>query len=91
MGSLADFPNLPPAIQAQIAAGPALQPPPHVQPNFDNPPNLNAVVHVLYAVWFPMVTIAVLGRLYIRFFSIKQGFIGDCKLAFLFDTLELYY
>jgi len=50
MGSLADFPNLPPAIQAQIAAGPALQPPPHVQPNFDNPPNLNAVVHVLYAI-----------------------------------------
>ncbi|KAG9231664.1 hypothetical protein BJ875DRAFT_516487 [Amylocarpus encephaloides] len=81
MGSLADFPNLPPAIQAQIAAGPALAPPPGVVPNFDNPPNLNAVVHVLYAIWFPMVTLAVLGRIYIRFFSMKQGFVGDYFLV----------
>ncbi|OTA58383.1 hypothetical protein K449DRAFT_303969, partial [Hypoxylon sp. EC38] len=66
--------------QALILDGPAMRPPPNVEPNFDNPSNGNVPTQVVLTLCLALITIPLCGRLCIRFYF-KQLFIGDCKAA----------
>jgi hypothetical protein len=72
--------SIPAMIPASKLNGPALAPPPGVIPNFDNPPNQDILIRVLFSIFLGLVTLAVVGRIYIRVFYLKQGFLGDGKL-----------
>ncbi|KAF4627989.1 hypothetical protein G7Y89_g10161 [Cudoniella acicularis] len=87
--------SLPPAKQAAILNGPALAPPPGVVPNLEHPPNNDLAIHIPFAVFLALVTIAVFGRMYIRFIHLKQPFIGDYLVllgyAFFLTEYALVY
>ncbi|KAI1142129.1 hypothetical protein F5Y05DRAFT_369788 [Hypoxylon sp. FL0543] len=84
----ANFSSLPPDQQAQILNGPAMQPPPGLVPNFDNPPNNSALAQAVLGLCLALITIPLSGRLCIRALS-KQLFIGDylLVLAHVFNTV----
>lgn len=68
---------------------PAGPPPPGVVPNFDNPPNMkSAGIGVLIA-FFALASLALLLRLYTRFFIVRQFKVSDCKYTFLRTLLSL--
>ncbi|KAK8016030.1 hypothetical protein PG991_008918 [Apiospora marii] len=72
-----EFWALPPAEREKLLQGPALAPPPGVEPNFDNPPNGNAVVIsvcgtcLVVGSFFVFVRVSGMGR------SWKKIFISD--------------
>ncbi|TVY83921.1 hypothetical protein LSUE1_G001012 [Lachnellula suecica] len=78
--------SLPPAAQAKILNGPALTPPLGIESNFDHPPNNDLAIHIPFAIFVALVTVAVFGRIYIRFFHLKQPFIGDCAFVHQWDV-----
>ncbi|KAI1465637.1 uncharacterized protein F4812DRAFT_104979 [Daldinia caldariorum] len=59
----------------------ALQPPEGLEPNFDNPTSDVPGASAVFSVCLVLSTIAVLGRLYTRFFLLKQHYISDYILA----------
>lgn len=58
---------------------PALAPPSGVQPDFDNPPNRNAAVHVMLAFCLALTSIFLLLRVYTRAVITRQFQFLDCK------------
>lgn len=61
--------------QAQLDAllnGPAGTPPPGILPNFDKPPNLDIASHLSVAVQIVLASLAVLIRLYTRYFLLRS-------------------
>ncbi|KAL7624923.1 hypothetical protein AAE478_004137 [Parahypoxylon ruwenzoriense] len=75
--SLDQISALPPAQQSAILNGPALTPPEGVVPDFENPPNQNALSHFSVAFCLIASTFAVLIRAYSRIFCIKKLEIED--------------
>lgn len=74
-----DLASLPPIWQTTILEGPALRPPPGVQPNFVNPPNQNSLGYALLIICFTVSTMMTGVRLYAKFASSKKLGIEDCK------------
>ncbi|KAI1119778.1 hypothetical protein F5Y10DRAFT_259644 [Nemania abortiva] len=72
---------LPPAQQEAILNGPALDPPPGVMPNFDNPPNGNALCIAVIAVLLVLATSAFILAAYVKSFYVKKLYLED-YLAF---------
>ncbi|KAK9777737.1 putative G-protein coupled receptors family 1 profile domain-containing protein [Seiridium cardinale] len=74
-----DFSSLTPAQQAQLLNGPALKPPAGEVSNLDNPPNEDILYHVVQAIFMALITVSLLGRICIRFWT-KQQHIVDYLL-----------
>ncbi|KAI1412186.1 hypothetical protein F5Y13DRAFT_200180 [Hypoxylon sp. FL1857] len=86
---VSNFSSLPPDEQAEILNGPAMQPPPGVVPNFNNPPNGNVMAQTVLGLCLALTTITVCGRLWIRFL-LKKIFIGDYLLILTY-ALNIVY
>ncbi|PVH93501.1 hypothetical protein DM02DRAFT_603906 [Periconia macrospinosa] len=63
---------LPPEKKAAFQKGPALAPPPGVIPNLINPPNKNALSTGILVATAVVATLAVIVRMYPRFFLVKS-------------------
>ncbi|KZZ89738.1 hypothetical protein AAL_07631 [Moelleriella libera RCEF 2490] len=63
---LENFPNLPPEVQEQILNRPALDPPPGLVSNFDNPDNRNAAGYGIAIACFTVASISFIIRVYYR-------------------------
>ncbi|KAI1186179.1 hypothetical protein F5B17DRAFT_441277 [Nemania serpens] len=73
---------------SSILNGPALAPPGDEIPQFDNPPNNNVLAFVIVSIAFGLSTIAILCRIYVRFFILRQWkFAGDYLLIFAYAFL----
>lgn len=72
------IPYLSPQEQEAILDGPALAPPEGVIPQFDNPPNNNALAHGVLSACVAISTVCLLIRAYARVFLFKQLKIEDC-------------
>ncbi|KAI1394175.1 uncharacterized protein F4822DRAFT_39584 [Hypoxylon trugodes] len=75
--SLDNLYSLPAAEQQIILNGPALQPPDGVLPNFDNPPNRNALGIGITTLCLSIWTIAFLLRAYAKIFCMRKVEIED--------------
>jgi hypothetical protein len=58
-------------------------PPEGVKPNFDNPPNQDAMAMAVVGHCFALVTIFTLARVYTRVFILKMVYLEDCELLAL--------
>ena len=63
-----------------ILNGPAYTPPAGVQPNFDNPANLNTIVIIVKTLALTFTTLAVLIRIYTRHHLCHSMGYDDCIL-----------
>jgi hypothetical protein len=72
-----DYTTVPPEHLEEFLAGPALEPPDGVTPNFDNPDNKNTIAIITVALGLGLSTIFILIRAYMRLFVIKQRHVGD--------------
>ncbi|KAI0152197.1 hypothetical protein F4776DRAFT_16588 [Hypoxylon sp. NC0597] len=84
-----DFASLSSDQQAKILNGPAMRPPPNVEPNFDNPSNGNVATQVVLTLCLVLITIPLCGRLWIRAYF-KQLFIGDYLLVVTYAINAVY-
>ncbi|KAI0390774.1 hypothetical protein F5Y17DRAFT_443241 [Xylariaceae sp. FL0594] len=75
--SLESFASLTPAQQEYILDGPALRPPPGVQPNFDHPPNMNHVIYPVIILGLVLSTIFMILRIYGRWYCMKSVKVQD--------------
>ncbi|KAF2966245.1 hypothetical protein GQX73_g7356 [Xylaria multiplex] len=71
------FSSLSAAQQQALLDGPALEPPPNVSSNFDNPSNLNTAGYVVPSIALAITTIFVFIRLYTRFFIVRRARLED--------------
>ena len=76
-----DLASLPPVWQKAILEGPALQPPPGVQPDFFNPPNQNSLGYALIIMCAVVSTLMTGIRVYAKLTSLKRLGIEDCKFS----------
>ncbi|KAI1858057.1 uncharacterized protein JN550_012879 [Neoarthrinium moseri] len=74
---MADFSKLTPAQLQAVLNGPALKPPEDVTPNFDNPPNDNALAYTALSVCLAVATITMGIRLYSRVVKVRKLRIED--------------
>jgi hypothetical protein len=82
-----DLASLPAIWQKAILDGPALQPPPGVQPNFIDPENRNNLGYALI-IMCAVVSTAMTGiRLYAKLTSLKRLGIEDCESPYLSSRL----
>ncbi|KAI0408573.1 hypothetical protein F4802DRAFT_547982 [Xylaria palmicola] len=65
---------------------PALEPPPGVQQNLDNPPNHNAATIAIYTIAITLTTLFVFIRLYAKFIYLKAPRLEDYLLIPLFGV-----
>ncbi|KAK8057211.1 hypothetical protein PG996_011148 [Apiospora saccharicola] len=83
-----EFWALPPAEREKLLEGPALEPPPGVEPNFDKPPNGNAVVIAVCG------TCLVVGSFFVFLFTLATNFFTTTilllKTAILLEWLRLF-
>lgn len=63
------IPFLPKEQQEAILSGPAMAPPPGVTPNFEDPPNRNALAHAVMATCIVVSTFCLLVRVYLAILS----------------------
>ncbi|KAI1174365.1 hypothetical protein F4777DRAFT_554246 [Nemania sp. FL0916] len=84
-----DFSSLPPAEQqAFLDNTPALSLPGVQDYQLNNTPNNNVLAYVIVAIAFSLSSIAVLGRLYVRFVLLRQfKFVGDWLLILAYAFL----
>lgn len=71
--------KLPPSEQELILTGPALQPPPGVVPNFQDPDNKDDVARAILAAGLVATSLAVFVRAYSKLICMKQVEIEDCE------------
>jgi hypothetical protein len=71
--------SLTPVEKAAFLNGPGLKPPLGVRPNFDDPPNRNALCYSVLLLSICVSTIVVLVRTWARIFCIKKFRLEDCK------------
>lgn len=57
---------------------PAMVAPEGKVPNFEHPHNLNALAYGVLGASLGLTTIALILRVYSRWFVVRQPFIGDC-------------
>ncbi|KAI8966136.1 hypothetical protein F5Y11DRAFT_310539 [Daldinia sp. FL1419] len=69
--------SLPKAEQEAILDGPALNPPPGIVPNFENPPNQNAIGYAATTICLVAAFLGILVRTYGRFFCVRKGLVED--------------
>ncbi|KAI1250031.1 hypothetical protein MGN70_008482 [Eutypa lata] len=69
--------KLPPSKQESILTGPALEPPPGIVPNFQNPENKDDIVRAILASGLVATSLAVFVRVYSRLICMKQVQIED--------------
>jgi hypothetical protein len=84
-----DLASLPPAWQIAVLEGPALRPPPGVQPNFIDPSNQNSLGYALIIICGIVSTVMTGTRLYAKFRSSRKLGIEDCRSSFEYVELEL--
>lgn len=68
-------------LQQELEAllnGPAGTPPAGVQPNFDDPANLNTIIYITKTIALTLTTLAVLIRVYTRHVLIRSMGHDDC-------------
>jgi hypothetical protein len=87
-----DLASLPAVWQKAILNGPALQPPPGVQPNFINPENQNSLGLALIVMCAVVSTVMTGTRLYAKLIGQKRLGIEDCESSCnLFNRPELIF
>ena len=64
---------------AQMQQQGALEPPPGVTPNFAHPHSLEGYVLATQIIFFTLVPVCVLSRLYISFFIMDRFGLEECK------------
>jgi hypothetical protein len=74
-----DLASLPAIWQKAILDGPALRPPPGVQPNFIDPENQNSLGYALIIICAAVSTAMTGIRLYAKLTSLKRLGIEDCE------------
>lgn len=75
---LENFPNLLPEVQEQILNRPALDPPPGLVSNFDNPDNRNAAGYGIAIACFTVASISFIIRVYYRARVLRKWTAEDC-------------
>lgn len=70
---------LPPAEREKLLSGPALEPPPGVEPNFDNPPNGGAVAIAVCGTCLVVGSFFVFVRASGMGSSWRKVYISDCE------------
>ncbi|KAK0634893.1 hypothetical protein B0T17DRAFT_594652 [Bombardia bombarda] len=79
-----------------MSTKPGLTPPPGIVSNFDNPPDENGAAHATLAICLVVSTVAIILRIYARFFVLRKPFLGDYILItayglFLGDIALVYF
>ena len=80
--------SLTPAQQIEFLNGPGLKPPPGIVPDFDDPPNRNALCYSILLLSICVSTIIVLLRTWAKIFCVRKFRLEDCKYSGL-DHLHL--
>ena len=62
--------------------GPAGTPPAGIQPNFDQPANLNTVIYITNTITLILATLAVFIRIYTRHFLLRSMGYDDCEFRY---------
>jgi hypothetical protein len=86
--STLDFASLTPAQQEAVLDGPSLEPPLGVDPNFDDPPNLNHIVYPVLILSLVLTTIFLLLRACGRWYAMKTVGTGDCMYPLTSSVLR---
>ncbi|KZZ89739.1 hypothetical protein AAL_07632 [Moelleriella libera RCEF 2490] len=81
--------DLPPEQQEQILNGPAMAPPPGIVPNYDDPPNHNAIGYGVGAVCLVLACLVFVIRIHCRRRILKVWKMEDC--AFSSKELKSYF
>lgn len=81
---------LPEMAQQAILNGPALDPPPGIMPNFDNPPNGNAIGLAITTVSISISTAALVLAAYVKLYRVRKAHLEDCMNMNSFDNYNLY-
>ncbi|KAI0868695.1 hypothetical protein GGS24DRAFT_494363 [Hypoxylon argillaceum] len=68
---------LPEMAQQAILNGPALDPPPGIMPNFDNPPNGNAIGLAITTVSISISTAALVLAAYVKLYRVRKAHLED--------------
>ncbi|KAI0147456.1 hypothetical protein GGR57DRAFT_251514 [Xylariaceae sp. FL1272] len=86
-----DFSHYPPDQLQQVLDEPALAPPDGVIPNFENPPNENALALFGLITCLTVSTVAFVIRIYVKFWKLRKTHIGDYILipGFLFYVVTI--
>lgn len=79
MPSPADFPDYPPAVQAQLLNGPAMVPPSGIIPNLVDPRNHNGEAIAVSVMCLSLSAFMGLGRLYSRLIVSRKLQLEDCE------------
>lgn len=80
--------SIPEQLQAKLEAllnRSAGIPPAGILFNFDNPPNLDVVLHAIFAIFIAITSLMVLIRVYTRHFLLRFVGYDDCKCDTLVD------
>lgn len=67
---------------------PALQPPPGIEPDFDNPPNRNVEAHFGISICIFIVFTGVALRAYSKIFCMRQVHLEDCEFSHTYYALS---
>ena len=78
-----------PSELGNLLNGPALQPPPGVEPNFTNPHNSKTVIVAIEAICLALPTLAIFMRIYTQACITRKLVLEDCR-CFLFSSLMLW-
>ncbi|KAF2259838.1 hypothetical protein CC78DRAFT_524205 [Lojkania enalia] len=79
---MVDLTSLSPELQRILMEGPALKPPPGVQPNFVDPENRNALGYGVILSTSTIATLLTFSRLYVRYFYHNKLNIEDALMIF---------
>lgn len=74
-----DLDNMNPSQVDALLDGPALAPPPGIEPNLVNPPDKIVASYLVTCFSLAISTLAVLVRMYTRAFVVKQVNFPDCE------------
>lgn len=72
------FHSLPPSAQLAMLEGPAIPPPPGVEPSFDNPPNKREIGWIIISLCSTLSIAGIALRLYAKVVVFKRLKIEDC-------------
>lgn len=73
-----------------ILDAPAMQPPPGMTPNFNDPPNLQHGVILTLALCTTLSTLTVMLRICTKLFIVRQTTIDDCIVFCSFTKIPRY-
>lgn len=81
--------SLTPGQLESLLSGPAVTPPSGVISNLDNPPNIDAICYMTFSLCVSLAILAVIIRVYTKYFLIRSIAYEDCEYGKLFSSAPI--